>query len=185
MKKNKILLIFSALTAVFVLAGVILLNDKPNNELADQTVEEETEQLDQAQVAGVETQESAPASEESDEASVENSEEAAEEGGTVEEEKAAEKTIQETHVLFYGETCPHCHDVLEWMEENQIQDKLSIVTKEVYNDSDNSEQLRLAALSCGMSSSGVPFLYTFQKDCLVGTPDIISFLAEQAGVEAE
>lgn len=185
MKKNKALLIFSVLAAVFVFAGVILFNSKPNDQPANQTAEEETDRLDQAQVAGVETQEAGTASEESAEAFEEDSVEAVEEESEADKEETAEKAVQETHVLFYGEGCSYCHDVLEWMEENQIQDTLSVVTKEAFNNPDNSEKMRLAVLNCGLSSSGVPFLYTSQKDCLVGSPDIISFLAEEAGIEVE
>ncbi|PJE64022.1 hypothetical protein COU89_00100, partial [Candidatus Roizmanbacteria bacterium CG10_big_fil_rev_8_21_14_0_10_45_7] len=35
-------------------------------------------------------------------------------------------------VYYYGNTCPHCADVEEWMKENRIEEKIKIVKKEVY-----------------------------------------------------
>ena len=86
----------------------------------------------------------------------------------------------DTPVFFYGNTCPHCADVEAWMKENQIEEKIAIVKKEVYDNRQNSQELTKAAESCGLptDSIGVPFLYTEGK-CLIGTPDIINYLKEK------
>ena len=91
---------------------------------------------------------------------------------------------EKTSIFFYGNTCPHCEDVEEWMKENKIEEKIEIVKKEVYDDNANALELSRAAKSCGMdaSSIGVPFLYTPEGKCLVGTPDIISYLGNKAGM---
>jgi len=87
-------------------------------------------------------------------------------------------------IFFYGNTCPHCDDVEDWMEENKIEEKIEIVKKEVYDNNPNALELSKAAESCGMdiSSIGVPFLYTPEGKCLIGTPDIVSYLSNKAGM---
>jgi glutaredoxin len=92
-------------------------------------------------------------------------------------------TADETPVFFYGNTCPHCADVEAWMKESRIEEKISITKKEVYDNQQNAQELTKAAQSCGLPTNniGVPFLYTEGK-CLVGTPDIINYLSEKAGL---
>lgn len=85
-------------------------------------------------------------------------------------------------VFFYGDTCPYCHDVIDWMEETGVESMLDITRKEVYNDPKNSEQMNLAVRSCGMTQSGVPMMYTSNKECIVGSTPIIDHLSEVAGI---
>jgi glutaredoxin len=93
-----------------------------------------------------------------------------------------EKTTTQ-YILFYGETCPYCHDVLDWMEESNIESMLDITTREVYNNPQYSEQLKLAAGVCNQSQSGVPFLYVAaNKECVVGSTPIIDYLSAAAGL---
>ena len=87
-------------------------------------------------------------------------------------------------IFFYGNTCPHCAEVETWMTENKIEDKISIVKKEVYDNQQNATEMTKAAQDCGLptGSIGVPFLYAEGK-CLVGTPDVIGYLSEKAGIK--
>lgn len=84
-------------------------------------------------------------------------------------------------IFFYGNTCPHCADVEEWMKDNNIENKIKITKKEVYDNKQNSQELVETAKKCGLptDSIGVPFLYAEEK-CLVGIPDIINYLSEKA-----
>jgi len=96
----------------------------------------------------------------------------------------------EVQVLYWGTTCPYCHDVIEWIEENHIDDSLAIVQKEVYNNQVNAAELSAKAESCGLNTSriGVPFLYTSEGTCLIGAPDITQYLqlkASQSPAPAE
>jgi len=86
-----------------------------------------------------------------------------------------------TPIFYYGNTCPHCKDVEEWMTENRIEEKIEIVKKEVYDNRANSLELTQAAKSCGLPTDniGVPFLYAEGK-CSVGTPDITAYLTQLA-----
>lgn len=87
-------------------------------------------------------------------------------------------------IFFYGNTCPHCADVEEWIEENKIEEKIEIVKKEVYDNRANSLELTKTAEDCGLptDSIGVPFLYTLEGKCLIGTPDIVGYLSDKAGL---
>lgn len=88
-------------------------------------------------------------------------------------------------ILYWGTTCPHCHDTIEWIKKNKIEEKISIVRKEVYNNQTNSLELSAKAKSCGLDEMniGVPFMYTSQSDCLIGTPDITSYLEQKVNQE--
>jgi len=83
-------------------------------------------------------------------------------------------------IFFYGNTCPHCEDVEEWMVENKIEEKVKIVKKEVYDNRQNSLELVRAAKYCGLDTNniGVPFLYA-EGRCLIGAPEIINYLIEK------
>lgn len=84
---------------------------------------------------------------------------------------------------FYGVTCPFCDQVSDWMEENQVESILEINKLEVYQDQNNAALLRSAAQACGLNtgSIGVPFLFS-EGECLIGKPDIIAYLAQEAGI---
>lgn len=92
--------------------------------------------------------------------------------------------VSDVPIFFYGNTCPHCKDVEEWMEKNGIEEKIDIVKKEVYDNRTNSLELTQVAMGCGLptDSIGVPFLYTPEEECLIGTPDIINYLSDKVGL---
>jgi hypothetical protein len=88
---------------------------------------------------------------------------------------------QENQLIFYyGDTCPHCHIVDDYINNNQINQKLNIINKEVYNNQKNAADLRAKAELCGIPDNalGVPLLWNGQ-DCLVGDQPIIDFLNDQ------
>lgn len=85
----------------------------------------------------------------------------------------------DSDIFYWGDGCPHCQDVKDWMAENNFEEKVEIVSKEVYNNQTNSRELTARAESCGLDTQriGVPFLYTIDGDCLIGTPNIIDYLS--------
>jgi len=97
------------------------------------------------------------------------------------------ESVDETNaeILYWGTTCPHCHDTIEWIEKNKIEEIISIVRKEVYNNQSNSLELSVKAKSCGLDEMniGVPLMYTSQDECLIGTPDITSYLEQKFNQE--
>jgi glutaredoxin len=85
----------------------------------------------------------------------------------------------DSDIFYWGDGCPHCQDVKDWMAENNFEEKVKIVSKEVYNNQANSEELTARAESCGLDTQriGVPFLYTTDGNCLIGTPNIIEYFS--------
>ncbi len=88
----------------------------------------------------------------------------------------------ESNTYFYGDTCPHCKELEAWMEENKIEEKLTIVKKDVYNNKQNALELSNVAASCNIpaNSIGVPFFYA-EGECYIGTPDIQNYLISKVG----
>lgn len=83
-------------------------------------------------------------------------------------------------ILFYGDGCPHCAKVDEFIKDNNVEEKISFAKKEVYNNVANANELSQKAKKCGMDtkSIGVPFLWDGEK-CLVGDVDIIDFFKKK------
>ena len=91
-----------------------------------------------------------------------------------------------SYILYYGDTCPHCKDVDEFIKANDLMTKLPIVRKEVYQNQGNAQELTGKAKECGLDTTngvGVPLLW-FEEKCYQGTPEVIGLLAEKAGIEA-
>lgn len=86
---------------------------------------------------------------------------------------------------YYGEECPHCKDVLNFIEENHISEKVSFTKKETWNDRENAKELMARAKTCGIPEKqvGVPFLYAEGK-CYIGSPDVEGYFREKAGISA-
>ena len=83
-------------------------------------------------------------------------------------------------ILYYGETCPHCKIVEKYIADNNIEEKLKITHKEIYNNRANNDELISKANYCrlDLKNVGVPFLWT-GSDCLIGDEPIIEFLNQQ------
>jgi glutaredoxin-related protein len=80
--------------------------------------------------------------------------------------------------LFYGDTCPHCKTVSDWLEKNNVSEKVKFDHLEVYRDKNNSKLLTEKAKSCGLDEYdiGVPFLYDLENNkCVSGSDKIIEF----------
>jgi len=84
---------------------------------------------------------------------------------------------EETVILFYGDTCPHCKNVEEYLNNNKIRERFSFQELEVYNNPTNAARLTKAAKDCQLDTKagvGVPFLVDGEK-CLMGDRDIINY----------
>jgi len=82
-----------------------------------------------------------------------------------------------TVILFYGDTCPHCQNVDDYLKENKVRERFSFQELEVYNNQKNAALLTKTAQTCGLDTSagvGVPFLFDGQN-CLVGDRDVINY----------
>ena len=84
-------------------------------------------------------------------------------------------------VLYYGNTCPHCRKVEDWLEKNPaIKERSGLVLKEVYGNRANSRELIQKAQRCNLDTTrgvGVPFLFDNGR-CIIGDQSIINYLKE-------
>lgn len=99
------------------------------------------------------------------------------------EDQSKPSLDQTVTTYFYGETCPHCRDVQKFLDENDIASKFSFVKREVWSDQSNTRLMREAAGICALDTTkiAVPFVFSEGK-CLVGTPDVIGFFKQKAGI---
>ena len=83
-------------------------------------------------------------------------------------------------ILFYGDGCPHCAIVEEYIKDNKVKEKIYFVEKEVYYNRGNADELAEKAKKCGLSadSIGVPFLWN-GSDCVIGDQLIIEFFEQK------
>jgi hypothetical protein len=87
-------------------------------------------------------------------------------------------------ILFYGNGCPHCAIVDEYIKTNNVKDRVLFEEKEVFYDKCNAKLLESSASKCGLSTEnlGVPFLWDgANSTCLAGDQDIINFFKEKIG----
>lgn len=83
-------------------------------------------------------------------------------------------------ILFVGTGCPHCKIVEDYIQQNQIDSKLSIDQKEVFYNKDNQRLFEEKAKVCklDLNNLGVPILWTGSA-CLEGDQLIIDYLKQQ------
>jgi hypothetical protein len=91
-------------------------------------------------------------------------------------------------ILYYGDGCPHCLKVDEFIKDNKIEEKISFVRKEVFLDQNNSLDLAEKAKICGLDtkSVGVPFLWEQEATstkCIIGDVDVINFFKTKTGIK--
>ena len=97
----------------------------------------------------------------------------------------AEVVMPEGIILFYGEGCPHCKVVDDFITENKIEDKVKFSRLEVWYNRNNQLILEKAAETCGIKGDtvGVPFLYDGAGKCIIGDVDAINFFKNEAGTD--
>lgn len=80
-------------------------------------------------------------------------------------------------IFFYGDACPHCKIVEQYLGDNKIEDVLTIDKREVYNNRDNASLMAKKADACGINPKelGVPLLVDGDK-CFLGDKDSIEHL---------
>jgi hypothetical protein len=82
------------------------------------------------------------------------------------------------NVFYYGITCPHCKIVEAFISENNITNKLIFESKEVYENTNNANELISLGKYCKLQMNyvgAVPLLF-FNNTCYLGDVDIINFL---------
>lgn len=88
-------------------------------------------------------------------------------------------------ILYVGEGCPHCQNVEEFINSNQINQKLKINYKEIYKNADNrNELIQTVKKNCSELEEnggvGIPVFFDIsQQKCFQGDQPIIDFLKSQ------
>ncbi|MFZ2187390.1 MAG: glutaredoxin domain-containing protein [Candidatus Moraniibacteriota bacterium] len=90
-------------------------------------------------------------------------------------------------VYYYGEGCPHCKVVQDFLDDNDIAAKVSFEKKEVWSDKQNAAEVGRRAKVCGIKPDGmgVPFVYGGDGRCYIGEPDVINFFKIKSGMNTE
>jgi glutaredoxin len=90
------------------------------------------------------------------------------------------KDQNQGQILFYGDTCPHCKVVEDYIAANNVRAKIKFQELEVYENKDNAALLGKYAERCGIDTNqiGVPFFYNGQT-CLIGQDEIINYFKQQ------
>jgi len=84
-------------------------------------------------------------------------------------------------IFYYGQECSHCHNVLKYIADNKIDEKIKIESKEVYHNDANKNELTALTRICPEISDngniGVPVAYIVKENkCLGGDSPIIDKL---------
>ena len=84
-------------------------------------------------------------------------------------------------IFFWGDGCPHCEKVKQYISQSKVDAKVKISYKEVYYNKTNQDQLLQTVKKCpeiGTSQGiGVPLAYDkANSKCLYGDQPIIDWL---------
>ena len=100
--------------------------------------------------------------------------------------------LPEGILLFYGDGCPFCKKVEDFISENKIAEKVPFKNLEISFEGKTSKELQTnsgflvqAAQNCKLDIKGgvnIPFLYDGQN-CLIGEPDIVNFFKLKANIQ--
>jgi len=88
-------------------------------------------------------------------------------------------------ILFYGQGCPHCKIVEDYLSQNNIKDKVSFQELEVFFNNKNADLLGQLAKRCGLDNEtiGVPLLWDGVNSlCYTGDVDVVNFFKTKAGL---
>jgi glutaredoxin len=85
-------------------------------------------------------------------------------------------------IVYWGQGCPHCEKVKEYIATNKLDQKIKISLKEVYSNQSNQQELQATAKLCPEIDTsqgiGVPFGFVpSTKKCLYGDQPIIDWLS--------
>lgn len=90
---------------------------------------------------------------------------------------SAVEPLPTVHEYFWGDGCPHCAIVAEFLETWPDKDKIAIEKKEVWSNQMNYLLMQKRAQYCKINKNdlGVPLLFTPEGKCLIGDQPIIDY----------
>jgi len=82
-----------------------------------------------------------------------------------------------TVLFYYGKSCPHCKNIENYITENNLEAKLTIIPKEVYETQSNQDELFYVAGLCKINHNmlGVPLIF-YNGNCFIGDVDGLKLL---------
>lgn len=88
-------------------------------------------------------------------------------------------------IFYWGDGCPHCEKVKEYISQNKIDSKVKISYKEVYYNKDNQAALEATVKKCPEIDTskgiGVPLAFdTKGQKCISGDQPIIDWLTAKS-----
>jgi len=85
-------------------------------------------------------------------------------------------------ILFWGQGCPHCEVVKDYISQNNLDSKLKISQKEVYYNKANQKLMEEKAKQCPdlnpAEGLGVPFAFVDGR-CVIGDQPIIEAINQK------
>lgn len=84
------------------------------------------------------------------------------------------------YTYFYGESCPHCANVDQFLKDKGLDKSLKMTRKEVYYNDFNAKDLAEQATDCDIETDqlGIPLLWD-GRDCIIGDQPIIDYFREK------
>lgn len=81
-------------------------------------------------------------------------------------------------IYYWGDGCPHCKIVADFMSSWDKKDTVKMDKKEVWNNASNAKEMQARYTYCGVPQSqmGVPLLFTPDGKCYSGDTPIIDYL---------
>jgi len=94
---------------------------------------------------------------------------------TQKETNIIELSAPETYEYYWGNGCPHCAKVEEFLESWDKKDLVEIQKYETWYNKENEARLKSRANSCNipLQQVGVPLLVTKEGECIIGDQPII------------
>ena len=82
-----------------------------------------------------------------------------------------------SYEYFWGDGCPHCKNVEDFLSTWEQKDKVQITKYEIWDNTKNAKLMEQRAISCGIKPQGmgVPLLFTPDGKCYSGDQPIIDY----------
>jgi len=90
-----------------------------------------------------------------------------------------------SYTIFVSATCPHCHNVKDWIAENNLGEKVELI--EVADDENAQQQMLASQRSHGVPQNqvgSVPYMPVGDDDYKSGDAPIIVYIAQAEGIDA-
>lgn len=82
-----------------------------------------------------------------------------------------------SYEYYWGDGCPHCINVENFLSSWDKKDKVQITKYEVRNNTENAKRMEQRAITCGIKPQdmGVPLLFAPDGKCFDGDTPIIDY----------